>query len=173
MAKKFYDDMFKGGTTKELVKVLLEKSGYDVYLYGYERTLTELKNKLRARCTKKSRTVRRIRSSPDFLVYDEKRKDLMLVEVKMRKAPIETKVLIDAPKVAIYKEFWNDTILVVVIPCGNVLYAQKVNELETKGMYNATTDFEKFEDVFTRVTAEDLLHYRTKAKELWKNNAHA
>jgi len=168
LAKKFYDDMFKGGAAKELVKVLLEKSGYDVYLYGYERTLTELKNKLRARDTKKSRTVRRIRSSPDFIVYNEKRRDLMLVEVKMRKAPHETKVLIDAPKIAIYKEFWNDAILVVVVPCGNVFYAQKVSELETKGMYNATTDFEKFEDVFTRVTAEDLSHYRTKAQDLWK-----
>jgi len=168
LAKKFYDDMFKGGATKELVKVLLEKSGYDVYPYGYERTLTELKNKLRARGTKKSRTVRRIRASPDFIVYDQKRRDLMLVEVKMRKAPHETKVLIDAPKVAIYKEFWNDAILVVVIPWGNAFYAQKVSELETKGMYNATTDFEKFEDVFTRVTAEDLSHYKTKAQDLWK-----
>lgn len=168
MTKKFYDDMFKGGAAKELVKVLLEKSGYDVYPDGYERTLTELKNKLRARQTKRSRTVRKIKSSPDFLVYDEKRKDLMLVEVKMRKAPHETKVLIDTPKIAIYKEFWNDSILVVVVPCGNVFYAQKVSELETKGMYDATTDFEKLEDVFTRITTEDLSDYRTKAQKLWE-----
>jgi len=168
LTKKFYDDMFKGGAAKELVKVLLEKSGYDVYPYGYERTLTELKNKLRDKHTKRSRTVRKIKSSPDFLVYDEKRKDLMLVEVKMRKAPHETKVLIDTPKIAIYKEFWNDSILVVVVPCGNVFYAQKVSELETKGMYDATTDFEKLEDVFTRITTEDLSDYRTKAQKLWE-----
>ena len=171
MSKKYYDDMFKGGAAKELAKVLLEKSGYDVYLYGYERTLTEIKNKLRDRGTKKSRTVRKIRSSPDFLVYDEKRRDLMLVEIKMRNAPHETKIRIDAPKIATYKEFWNDTFLVVVIPCGNVFYAQKISELETKSMYNATTDFEKFEDVFTRVAAEDLLDYRTKAQGLWGKSA--
>jgi len=38
MLSKFYDDMFKGGAAKELVKTLLEKSGYSVFPYGYEST---------------------------------------------------------------------------------------------------------------------------------------
>ena len=44
---KFYDDMLKGNQMKELVKVLLEKSGYTVLPYGYESTLSDMKKKLK------------------------------------------------------------------------------------------------------------------------------
>lgn len=165
MLSSFHDDLLKGAQTKDLIKVLLQKSGYSVTPYGYESTLSEIKNKLGARGTKNSRTVRRIRSSPDLLVYDEDRKDLMLVEVKMRSAPKETSIKY-LKRIADYKEFWNDSILVVIIPCGDMMYAQKVSELETKNTYNATRDFEKFEKIFTRVKTEDISHFKTKASQI-------
>lgn len=171
MTKKFYDDLYKGGAAKELVKVLLEKSGYLVFPYGYESTLGDIKKKLRVKGTKNSKTVRRIKSSPDLLVYDEERKDIMLVEVKLRKAPNETRVTIYPQKIiANYKEFWNDAILAIVVPVGNVFYAQKLSELETKvnGIYNAATDFEKFEDVFTRVKTEYVSQFRAKALKIFE-----
>ena len=161
---KFYDDMLKGNQVKELVKVLLEKSGYTVLPYGYESTLSDIKKKLGVKGTKNSRTVRRIRSSPDLLVYDGERKDIMLIEVRMRRAPKETSV--KYLKIEWCKEFWDDSIVVVVVPSGNVFYAQKVSELEIKQAYNATKDFEKFEDVFTRVKAEDILDFRAKALQI-------
>ena len=164
----FYDNVLEGNQIKEVVKVLLEKSGYLVLPYGYESTLSGLRRRLGAKDTKKSRTVRRIRSSPDLLVYDDKRKDLMLVEVKMRKARRETKILIYGQMIANYKEFWNDSILVIVVPCGNILYAQSMGELEIKEAYNATLDFERFEDVFRRVKAEDISHFKTKALQIMK-----
>jgi len=99
----FYEDMFKGNSIKELVKVLLEKSGYTVIPYGYETTFADIKKKLNQRDSKNSRTARRIRSSPDLLVYDDQRNDVMLVEIKMRNAPIETKVL--SLKISWCKEF--------------------------------------------------------------------
>lgn len=49
---KFYDDMFKGNQIKELVKVLLEKSGYLVFPYGYESTLSDVKKKLNVKGAK-------------------------------------------------------------------------------------------------------------------------
>jgi len=156
--------MLKGNQVKELVKVLLEKSGYLVYPYGYESTLSDIKKKLSERGTKNSRTARRIRSSPDLLVYDEKRKDVMLVEVKMRRAPKETSVKF--LRIANYKEFWNNSILILVVPTGNLFYAQKVSELEIKQTYDATADFDKFEDVFTRVKVEDVSHFRAKALQI-------
>jgi len=119
----YHDSMLKGGTAKELVKVLFEKSGYVVYPYGYECTFSGLRKKL-FQNAKNSRTVRRIRSSPDLLIHDKKRNDTMLVEVKMR----SSKVWIDNPQLHDYKEFWNDSILVLVVPTGNVFYAQKINE---------------------------------------------
>jgi hypothetical protein len=161
----FHDDLLKGSQIKDLIKVLLQKSGYSVFPYGYESTLSEVRNKLAEKGTKNSRTVRRIRSSPDLLVFDKERKNLMLVEVKMRRAPRETSIKF-LKRVADYKEFWNDTILVIIVPCGDVMYAQEVSELEVKGTYNATTDFEKFQDVFTRVKSEDISHYVDKALQI-------
>lgn len=52
MLSKFYDDMFKGNQIKELVKVLLEKSGYLVFPYGYESTLSDVKKKLNVKGAK-------------------------------------------------------------------------------------------------------------------------
>ena len=165
---KFFDNVLEGNQMKEVVKVLLEKSGYLVLPYGYESTLSGIRRRLGEKGTRKSRTVRRIRASPDLLVYDDKRKDLMLVEVKMRNAKEETRILIYASKMENYKEFWNDSIIVVVVPCGNVFYAQRVGELEIKEKYDATRDFEKFEDIFTRVKKEDISHFKTKALQIMK-----
>lgn len=161
-------NMLKGNQVKELVKVLLEKSGYSVLPYGYESTLADVKKKLNVKDAKNSRTARRIRSTPDLLVYDEQRKDVILVEVKMRRAPKETKVLIYPRLIRNIKEFWDDSILVVVVPTGNVFYAQKANQLEIKEAYNATKDFEKFEDVFAGVKAEDVSDYRAEALQILK-----
>jgi hypothetical protein len=163
---EFYSDMLKGNQIKELVKVLLEKSGYSVLPYGYESTLSDMKKRLREKGARNSRTVRRIRTSPDLLVYDEKRKDAMLVEVKMRNSPKETDIRF--LRIANYKEFWNDSILILVVPCGDVFYAQKVNELEIKQIYDVRTDFEKFEDVFTEVKKENIEEFRTKALQIMK-----
>ena len=163
---KFYDDMLKGDQVKGLVKILLEKAGYSVLPYGYESTLSDMKKKLSGKDVRNSRTARRIRATPDLLVFDEERKDVMLVEVKMRSAPKETSI--KYLRITYYREFWGDSILVVLVPCGNVFYAQKVSELEIKQTYNARKDFERFEDVFTKVKAEDVSDFRDKALQIMK-----
>ncbi|MCJ7559721.1 hypothetical protein MUO79_03760 [Candidatus Bathyarchaeota archaeon] len=152
----FYDDMLKGNAHKNIIKNLLEKSGYKVYPFGYETLLSDVKSRL-TKDTKNSRTVRRIRSSPDLLVYDEQKNDLMLVEVKMRTScpPRIKPRLIER-----YKEFWDDSILVIVVKEGNVFYAQRISELETRPEYYRIADFEKLQDIFTRVNEEDILHYK-------------
>ena len=81
----------------------------------------------------------------------------------MRSAPTETGVLIYGQKIEQYKEFWNDSILALVVPCGDVFYAQRVNELETKEKYDATTDFKKLEEIFTRISTDDLTHFKARA----------
>lgn len=156
---RFFDDVLKGNIYKDIVKLLLEKSGYTVYPYGYESTFSHVKSQLKKN-TKNSRTVRRIRSSPDLLIYDEQRNDLMLVEVKMR---TQVPPRIKPRQIENYKEFWNDSILVVIVPKGNVFYAQKISEIETRKEYYRIPDFEKFQDIFTRVKIEDLSHFKDKA----------
>jgi hypothetical protein len=136
-----------------------------VYPYGYEGQFVDVKKKLADREIKNSRTVRRIRSCPDLLVYDETEKDLFLIEVKMRRAPKETRVLIYKKLIDNYKEFWNESILVIVVPCGKVFYVQRMSELEPKEEYDATAEFLGIEEFFRRVSEEDLAHFREKA--LW------
>ena len=162
---KYHDDLLSGATIKELVKIMLEKSGYVVYPYGYEGQFVDVKKKLTDREIKNSRTVRRIRSCPDLLVYDETEKDLFLVEVKMRRAPKETRVLIYKKLIDNYKQFWNESILVLAVPCGKVCYVQKMSELEPKEEYDATAEFLGIEEFFHRISEEDLAHFREKA--LW------
>jgi hypothetical protein len=166
--KEFYDGMHEGVVITDLVRGLLQKSGYSVYLNGYEERFSEIKEHLSDKAIRNSRTVRMLRSSPDLIVYDKTRKDVMIVEVKMRRAPKETSVLIYSDLIACYKEFWKDAILVIAIPCGQVFYAQRFNELEIKEEYNAATDFARFEDLFTDVKTADLLSYREKAIQAMK-----
>ena len=85
--QEFYDGMHEGNIIADLVSKLLEKSGYLVFSNGYESRFSEVKKQLNEKDIKNSTTVRKIRSSPDLLVFDEKRKDAMFVEVKLRRAP--------------------------------------------------------------------------------------
>jgi len=158
--------VLKGSQIKDAVKVLLEKSGYKIFPYGYESTLSDIKNKLNQKNSKNSKTARRIQSSPDLLVYDDQRNDVMLVEVKMRRAPSETKVM--NLKITNCKEFWEDSILVVVVPSGNVFYAQIVNELEDKEEYNLNRDFLRIEEIFTRIKSDDVSHFKEQVLQIMK-----
>ena len=160
----FYDSVLKGNAHKEIVRLMLEKSGYSVHPYGYESTLSSVKSKL-TKNARNSKTVRRIRSSPDLLIYDEQKNDLMLVEVKMRDSD---KPQVRPRLIRRLKEFWNDSILVLVVPHDNVFYAQKIGELETKPVYYRLADFEKFQDVFTRVRAECISHHKDIALQTMK-----
>lgn len=155
LSQFYYDNMLRGSFYKDMVRLILEKSGYSVCPYGYESTLSELKSKLKGE-TRNSKTGRRIRFSPDLLVYDDL--NVMLVEVKMRgKSP----PMIKASEIKNVKEFWNDSVLVVVVPEGNVFYAQRISELEIQANdYYQLSDFEKFQDIFTRVQSEDISYYK-------------
>jgi hypothetical protein len=108
-------------------------------------------------------TGRRLTSSPDLLVYDEK--DVMvLVEVKTRgKSPPR----IRSVEIERYKNYWSDAILAVVVPEG--LYAQRINKMDIRkdGEY-PLSDFKKFEEVFTRVSSEDIEHYEQIVLEMLK-----
>jgi Holliday junction resolvase len=160
--------MLKGSLYKDIVRFILEKSGYSVYPYGYDSTLSELKSKLTEE-TRNSKTGRRIRFSPDLLVHDDQ--NIMLVEVKMRgKSP----PMIRASEIKNVKEFWNDSVLVVVVPEGNVFYAQRISELEIQeNDYYQLSDFEKFQDIFTRVQSEDISYCKGIALQNMKTKCRA
>jgi len=127
--------VLEGYSFENLTKIMLEKSGYTVCPYGTR--------------------VLRVRSSPDLLVYDNQ--NLMLVKVKSRSS---SPPYIGAGEIEPLREFWSDSILVVAIPEGNVFYAQRISELEIRqNDFYPLSDFEKLQDIFTRVGDEDISHY--------------
>ena len=143
---------------------MLEGSGYTVCSYSYEDTLLDAMSK-RTSETSNSCTGRRLRKSPDLLVYDEK--NIMLVEVKTRGNP---RPYIRTDEINALKEFWNDSILIFVVPNDIVFYAKKTEELKASEpncyVYLNMSEFQKLEDIFTRVNSEDIAHYREIMKKI-------
>ena len=83
-ARQRSDNFLKGLLGRDIVKFMLEGAKYTVCSYSYEDTLLDAMSK-RTSETSNSSTGRRLRKSPDLLVYDDK--NIMLVEVKTRGNP--------------------------------------------------------------------------------------
>ena len=164
----YYDNRFVGAQIEELIKLLLKKSGYHVYNYGYEHSLPSICEKVREEGIKSTSTALRIRYSPDLLVHDGENNELMLVEVKTRKTYPELKVRIQPFEIRNYQKYWNDALLVVVTDKDNVFYVQEVAKLNpSAGVYNLVVEFQKFSEVFVRVK-DDVAGYRDKALQILK-----
>jgi hypothetical protein len=160
----------KGNLGMAIVKAMLEKSGYTVSHYGYEITLLDAKSK-RTYKKSSSTTGRRIRSSPDLLVYDDK-DIMMLVEVKTRTMSQwmgEGEIWLRKYEISPLKDFWSDSILAVIVPEGNVFYAKRISELEIQqSEHYSLEDFEKFQDIFTKVSSEDISHFMDVASQIFR-----
>jgi len=159
-------DFLKGGIIKEVVKSLLQSYGYEVYPYGYETTFSILKNKLAEEDVRTSPSVRRMKSTPDLVVFDKRRKNLMFVEVKMRTS---SPVTIKANVIQRYKDFWNDCILVLVVLDENVFYAQRISDLQTKEKYDPVTDFCGIREFFQDIDEYEFLDYKNLTRNLLLN----
>ena len=157
----FYDHLLEGYYIKEIVRIILDKSGYMVFPYGYESAFSYIKIQLHKGEVSDTPAAQRIRSSPDLLVYDSDERDIKLVEVKSRNFDDETSVAID--KVEWYQKYWEDSILTVVVPHGHWFYAEYVNKIKIKKPeedYNLVKEFEKFEKIFSKVDVDTLYRFK-------------
>lgn len=159
-------DFLKGGIIKEVVKSLLQRYGYEVFPYGYETTFSILKNMLTEKDVRTSPSVRRMKSQPDLVVFDKKRKNLIFVEVKMRTS---FPVTIKPNAIQGYKEFWNDCILVLVVPDENVFYAQRMSDLQIREKYDPVTDFCGIREFFQDIDEYEFLDYKDMTRNLLLN----
>jgi hypothetical protein len=149
--------LFKGNVFKELIKTIFEDFGYKTAPYGYENQFsTMIKTEL---SKNNSETARRIRSSPDLVVYDQGTKDISLVEVKM-----SANEYITINKIEDYREFWDDAIMVAIInDQKNLFYAEKIRDIRTlshRKYYTSKDDFRRIEDLFPKINSENLNEYR-------------
>jgi len=161
--KKFGYKLFKGNVFKELVKMLLEDFGYITAPYGYENQFsTMIKNEL---SMNDSETARRIRCSPDLLVYDQDSKVINLVEVKM-----SAKEYITITKIEDYREFWGDAIMGAVINDDkDLFYAEKIRDLRSathRKYHTPRDDFRRIQELFPKIKSEELDKYRKLARKM-------
>lgn len=163
----FYHNLLAGHFHKDLIRVILEESGYEVYPYGYESFLTPLKIKFEEGEIKQTEISKKIRSTPDLLVYDPEDKTVELLEVKSKRFDWTDNVFIDAlPR---YQKYWRESILVIVLPAGHFFYAQNVKKLKPRenNTFDLSKEFEWFEDIFTKVHLDTLCSYKRQIIDFW------
>jgi len=168
--RMFYRNLLAGHFHKDLIRVILEESGYEVYPYGYESFITPVKIKFEKREIKQTEISKKIRSTPDLLVYNPEGKTVELLEVKSTKWDWTDNVFIDAlPK---YQKYWRYSILVMVLPAGHFFYAQKVNKLKPRrdNTFDLKKEFEWFEDVFIKVHLDTLYSYKRQIIDFWNRH---
>ena len=153
--KDFQLSLFRGNIFKELVKALFEKSEYLAIPYGYENPYSNVKKRLPKNLEDCSQTVLRIRTSPDLLIFDNESGDVKLVEVKM--SSYETP---QVKRIELYKKYWNDAIIVFVVPYGNVFYAQEIDKLGIKPFYDLKSDLNSIQTIFPRFRSVDFSEYQ-------------
>ena len=175
--QKFDQDRVKGAAAKEILRSLLESSGYDVYPFGYESTLSVLKRRFGDKRLEENRLSQRIRSMPDFLVVDPENTDPpQLVEIKFRKAQDHpSRIVLKNWDLVRYRKYWPESVLVLLSPYREHFFAQYVEKLEPDGnSYEKTwfefTAFSSIQNFFSRTAGrlEPLLVGIDKLAGLWK-----
>ena len=155
-SRAFSQQLIIGAAAKEILRGLLEASGYTVYPFGYESSLSSLKMTISI-SVPDSDAVQRIRSMPDYVVSSEE--GLRLVEVKFRKISQHggrPGVYLKNGDLNRYRQYWGESVIALISPYGDRFFCQEVRDLipgtiETKWfdyasfqrlpqMYPATSD---------------------------------
>ena len=163
----FRSNVMKGHIAKEMVRGLLEDSGYKAYAYGYESLLSQIRYDIQKKRPPQTDSIKRLRSTPDLLVYDEYTAQTWYTEVKFRRVDNPHEVELKAELLAWYQKYWNDSVIVVVIPVAKCFYAQYVNKFEeftssSKDevlMLNLNKEFLPVHDIFPRIKIETIGDY--------------
>lgn len=134
--KNFRFNLMKGKVAESIVQNIFEEVGYQVFSYGHENTLGYMKNELH-KYNNHNETLKKIRFTPDFVVFNPKTEDTKLVEIKYCNSN-NMKIISDFEP---YQKYWNDCYILVVSPyTDNVYYIKKASEIQVYNeFFNKTT----------------------------------
>ena len=148
----FPEKKLTGKIMEDIVTIMLQESDYMVLPYGYEQTHPALCQKWDSGM-KPSITLDRLRNSPDLLVYDKLYGIARLVEVKSHISKNKN-YWISKKDLDNYHKFWDDCILVEIIPEDEIFYAEYVAKLASNGTVEKGSSvsirkkFRTFKEVF-------------------------
>jgi len=103
------ENILKGRITESLIEELLKQCGNKVYRFGYEAVLQNL-TQLEKVFDRESEVGQRIKSIPDFIIINKKRKPFF-VEAKFRtNFVVHSK---DIKRIELVEKFWKAKIIIV------------------------------------------------------------
>jgi len=115
----------KGAHYKNIIMMLFEEAGYDVYPFGYESSMGSLRN-LFSRIDNND-NILQLRYMPDLFVTNrDNRRASCFVEVKKRNRTANN-CTIDYDKLERYQKFWGSAMFVIISKDG--IYAQKFKDV--------------------------------------------
>ena len=147
--ERFTRDLLVGSFFKNLAERVLHNADYEVYPFGYESFLSNLKSPAQPL---RSEAAQRIRSAPDIVVLDRETGDLNFVEVKFRERLWDEKANINVKS---YRKYWSESVLVLICPRDEIFYAQFIRNLTREdNRFPVAQDFLPLEKVFKRISWE-------------------
>ena len=162
----FSFNLLKGKLAEEILKAILNNSGFKVYNYGCEYSLQGLQDTLKD-YKNQNETLKKVRSTPDFFVYSDTANEGYLTEVKYSNSSKE--IFNDFDKYSIY---WPEAYIILINPSWpNVFYIAQAKDLKPKKeFYNSTlrkkvklydqSQFQKIQDFISSIgykTIKDTL----------------
>jgi hypothetical protein len=150
--ERFTRDLLVGSFFKNLAARVLHNAEYEVYPFGYESFLANLKGPLYNAQPLRGEAAQRIRSAPDLVVLDGRTGDLNFVEVKFRARLFDEKANINVKS---YRKYWSESVLILICPRDEIFYAQFIRKLTREdNLFPVAQDFLPLEKVFKRVSWE-------------------
>jgi len=166
-AEDFYRNSLRGFNAKVLLEHLFKEAGYETYPFGYESLFSRITSGIN-REGEQTDTLQRIRSMPDLLVVNDSKKKVNLVEAKFTGHTNVHSYIQSKKKMDWYYKYWNDSIIVVIIPTKEHIYAQHVSKLKIKGRkpfhkfgsiqyyFNLEREFVPIYEIFPEITKEKI-----------------
>ncbi len=165
-AEDFYKNSLKGFNAKVLLEYLFKGAGYETYPFGYESLFSRITSGIN-REGEQTDTLQRIRSMPDLLVVNNNKKQVYLVETKFTGFTRTTSYIQSKSRIDRYFKHWNDSIIVVIVPAKEYIYAQYISKLEiprkayskfkdTVYYFNLEKEFVPIYRIFPEITKEKI-----------------
>jgi hypothetical protein len=124
---EFRINSLKGRLAQVIIATIFQEFGYEVYPYGYESHLTNIINSMRK--GNANIPVRKLRATPDLIVYDRELNDGFFLEVKATNTPDETRYWLSKPRLQSYIAYWPEAILIVYCIQSMNIYCPQVKDI--------------------------------------------
>ena len=124
---EFQINLLKGRLSQVVIETIFQEFGYEVYPYGYESYLTNIIKSMRK--GNANIPVRKLRATPDLIVYDRELNDGFFLEVKATNTPDETKFWISKPTLQSYITYWPEAILIIYCIQSMNIYCRQVKDI--------------------------------------------